>query len=273
MKANVPPGLSQRRTIARNSASLARGTWLSQKPVKTASTCRSGSAHASRTWRCARSWCATRRSRARSSGACRPVVERQLALRGEERRPPAGPGRELDDLAPDRELVEPAPGDIELGVPGRVVDGSALVATAAQVPVVVFRGSRLVVGEHGRVDVGGDGGCAAARRLPSLLPPAAPRSVSAWRNRNRRNPLSPALPTQSGQSCAQPSRSSGPRQVCAAPHHRQSNVARNGTGSRRPYGPTGVHEPSGAMSTNASGSKISASSSMPSMTRGPGRLK
>ena len=40
-----------------------------------------------------------------------------------------------------------------------------------------------------------------------------------------------------------------------------------------PYGPTGVHEPSGAMSTNASGSKISASSSMPSMTRGPGRLK
>jgi len=40
-----------------------------------------------------------------------------------------------------------------------------------------------------------------------------------------------------------------------------------------PYGPTGVQEPSGAMSTNASGSKISASSSMPSITRGPGRLK
>ena len=122
MNANVPPGLSQRRTIARNSASRARGTWLSQKPVNTASTCRSGSAHASRTWRCARRRCATRRSRARSSGRGGPVVERQLALRGEERRPPAGPGRELDDLAADRERVEPAPGGIELGVPGGVVD-------------------------------------------------------------------------------------------------------------------------------------------------------
>ena len=36
---------------------------------------------------------------------------------------------------------------------------------------------------------------------------------------------------------------------------------------------TGVHDPTGAISSNASGSRISASSSMPSMTRGPGRLK
>ena len=84
------------------SSSRSRGTWLSQKPVNTASTGRSGSAHASRTWRCARRPCATSRSRARSSGAGAPVVQRQLALRREERRPPAGPGRELDDLAGDR---------------------------------------------------------------------------------------------------------------------------------------------------------------------------
>ena len=41
----------------------------------------------------------------------------------------------------------------------------------------------------------------------------------------------------------------------------------------RSYGSTGVHAPSGATSTNASGSKISASISIPSMMRGPGRLK
>jgi hypothetical protein len=83
----------------------------------------------------------------------RPIVERELALRGEEGRPPTCPCRELDDLAPDRQLIEPAPGDIELGVPGCVVDRPALVSTATQVPVVVFRGSGLVVGQHGRVDI------------------------------------------------------------------------------------------------------------------------
>ena len=210
MKANVPPGCSQRRTIARNSASLARGTWLSQKPVKTASTCRSGSAHASRTWRCARSWCATRRSRARSSGAAVAVVERQLALRGEERRPPAGPGRELDDLAPDRELVEPAPGDIELGVPGRVVDGPALVAPATQVPVVVFGGAGLVVGEHGRrrrrsgTAVGPAPAASATR--PSAAAPAPPRARSA-----------PGATGSAGSRCHRPCRRSPDR---AAPSPR-----------------------------------------------------
>ena len=40
MNAKVPPGLSQRRDERRGtSASRARGTWLSQKPVNTASTC------------------------------------------------------------------------------------------------------------------------------------------------------------------------------------------------------------------------------------------
>ena len=98
----------------------------------------------------------------------RPVVEGQLAFRGKERRPPAGPCRELDDLAPDRKLVEPAPGDVELGVPRCVVDRPALVAPTAQVPVVVLGGAGLVVGEHGRVDVGGGGrgGPSAAQRRP-----------------------------------------------------------------------------------------------------------
>ena len=66
------------------------------------------------------------------------------------------------------------------------------------------------------VDVGGAAAGGPARGAPAGSATAAarrprPRSVSAWRSRNRRNPLSPALPTQSGQSCAQPSRSSGPR--------------------------------------------------------------
>src|SRR6185312_16012635 len=70
----------------------------------------------------------------------RGVVDRQLALRREERRPPAGARRELDDLAVDREAVEPGAGAVKLGVPGGVVDRSALVPAAAEVPVVVLAG-------------------------------------------------------------------------------------------------------------------------------------
>ena len=86
------------------------------------STARSGSAHASRTWRWARRPCATSRSRARSSAAGDASYSDSSPLRCQERRPPAGPGGELDDLAGHRQGVEPAPGGVELGVPGRVVD-------------------------------------------------------------------------------------------------------------------------------------------------------
>ena len=55
---------------------------------------------------------------------------------------------ELDDLAGDRQAVKPAPGRVKLGVPGRVMDGSPLVAPATEVPVVVFGRARLVVGNQ-----------------------------------------------------------------------------------------------------------------------------
>src|SRR5439155_6694475 len=51
----------------------------------------------------------------------RRVVERQLALRREQRRPPAGAGGQLDDLAPPRQAVQPAPSAVQLRMPGRVV--------------------------------------------------------------------------------------------------------------------------------------------------------
>ena len=242
MNANVPPGLSQRRTIAeelgqpgaRDVAQPEAGEDGIDLPIGLGPRVAHVEVRAQPVRDEALAGALERRGG--------PVVERQLALRGEQRRPPAGPGRELDDLAADRQLVEPAPGGVELGVPGGVVDRPALVAAAAQVPVVVLGGPGLVVGEHVGVDVGVGGSArpvaarrarASARHGHGPAPPAAPRSVSAWRSRKRRNPLSPALPTQSGQSCAQPSRSSGPRHVWAVPHHRQSNVARNGTGSRR----------------------------------------
>ena len=147
------------------------------------------------------------------------------------------------------------------------MDRAAFVATPAQVPVVVFGCARLVV----RDQVVIARAFAAAGRVPAGTgTPARPRSVIASRRRKRRKPLSPALPMQVGQSCAQPSMSSEPRHVWAVPHHRQSNVARNGTLDQAS---TGVQLPGGPLSTNASGSKISARSSMPSNTRGPGRLK
>ena len=66
---------------------------------------------------------------------------------------------------------------------------------------------------------------------------ARPRSSSAARRRNRRNSLSPARPTHSGQSWAQPSRSVRSRVSWCVPHQRQSKAARKDTisgGARRP---------------------------------------
>ena len=162
------------------------------------------------------------------------------------------------------------------------MDRAALVPAAAQVPVVVLGRAGLVVGEHLGVAVG-------VRRGPRVGARHRPRQGT--RGGSRRLPLcGPAF----GQRLVQPepqepvvagladavgtelrpalevvraaARVGGP-----APQAVEGRAERHGVA--RPYGPTGVHDPSGAMSTNASGSKISASSSIPSMTRGPGRLK
>ncbi len=164
------------------------------------------------------------------------VVAGEAALRGEERRPPAGAGGQLHDLAGEREPVEPQGGLVELRVPGLIVDRAVGVPTAAEVPVVVLAGPGLVVGDHLRRRARPRPPSSAAARprprsRPVGRPAARPRSSRAVLSRNRRKPLSPARPTQSGQSWAQPSRSSGPRVVQRVPHHRQSNAARYGIGS------------------------------------------
>ena len=76
------------------------------------------------------------------------VVQGELALRCEQGRPPAGAGRQLDDLARDREAVQPPARLIELGRPGDIVERPAFVPAASQVPVVVLAGARLVVRDH-----------------------------------------------------------------------------------------------------------------------------
>ena len=184
---------------------------------------RSGSAQASRTCRWARRPCATRRSRARSSGAAFASYSESSPLPASSGRPPPGPGGQVDDLAADRQPIEPAPGGIELGVPRGVVDRAARVAAAPEVPVVVLGRAGLVVRRSARPP-GRCGEACGRRRRPrpsaarrAAQPRRRPRSSIAWWSRNRRNPLSPALPRHVGQSGAQPSRSSGPRHVCGGP--------------------------------------------------------
>ena len=86
----------------------------------------------------------------------RSVVQRKLSLGRQKRRPPAGPGRELDDLPGDGQPIQPTPGHVELGVPGRIVDRAACVPAPAQVPVVVLGRASFVVREHLSADVGDD---------------------------------------------------------------------------------------------------------------------
>ena len=174
----------------------------------------------------------------------------------------------------DRQLVEPATGHVELGVPGGVVDRPALVAPAAEIPVVVLGRPRLVVGEQARIRIERHGGGRAGRgsvvgwsdrrtafcqRLPQ--PPAEEAVVAS---------LADAIGTELRPAFEIVRPAAGVRGP--APQTVERGAERHGL-SVATYGPTGVQDPNGAISTNASGSKISASSSMPSMTRGPGRLK
>ncbi len=210
------------------------------------------------------------------------VVDRQLALRREERRPPTSSSGELDDLAADRQAIEPRSCTVELRVPGRVVDRPAGVAAAAQVPIVVFAGPGLVVGDHLRVDVDVRGGGAGRRA-----------GLAEWRRRDLR--LGAARGRPGRQRIAQPEPEERvvacpAEAVRAEPRPALQVIGR----ARRPLRPapqaierrrrtpdgsghlrhsSGVQLPGGDVSMKVSGSKISASVSMPSRTRGPGREK
>ena len=119
------------------------------------------------------------------------VGDREVSLLRQQRRPPARARGQLEDLAREREPVEPARRLVELGLPRGVVEGSALVPAAAQVEVVVLGCAGRVVGAHLGVEVGerggsdgrrgggsGAGAAAPAARAapapPTRLPPAAP---------------------------------------------------------------------------------------------------
>ena len=73
------------------------------------------------------------------------VIQRELTLVGQQRRPPAGARRQVDDLAADGQRIEPSSGGVELGVPRSVMDRTTRVPAPPQVPVVVLRRARLVV--------------------------------------------------------------------------------------------------------------------------------
>ncbi len=155
MNANVPPGLSQRRTIAeevvepvaRDVAQPEAGEHGVDLPIGLGPRVAHVEVRPQPVRDEALAGALERRRR--------PVVERQLALRGEERRPPAGPRRELDDLAADR------------------------AARRASDPPRRARRSRRRRGS-GRARSGRDAGTSRRTRAPG------PRSRRACRRRRRR---------------------------------------------------------------------------------------
>ena len=248
MNAKIPPGLSQRRTMrqelvepgARHVAQPEPGEQRVDRPIRlgprvahvqvrpqamrdqalarpierrrcrrrraTARPCRRGAATTSR--------CRRRARRSRRGSAGRPASARPRRARRSRRR--RGRGRARTGRGADTSRRIPGRGPRSRRA-SRHRDRSS---AGARPGPCVGRGAGRPAR---RSRLGGGRG-----RRPPAAAAAAPRSVSAWCSRNRRKPLSPALPTQSEQSCAQPSRSSGPRHAYASPHHRQSKVARNG---------------------------------------------
>ena len=172
-----------------------------------------------------------RRSRPRSAG--RPASDRRRRARRPRRHRGSAPRRS-----------------------GRGADTSR--RTRARAPRSTSIISRSRSGVAGSAAARAAGGAAAGRRSrpgragAAASRPAArgPRSASAWCRRKRRKPLSPALPTQSGQSCAQPSRSSGPRRrmAGAAPQAGEGRAERHvgptarSDGRPDPIGRRDVHE-------------------------------
>ena len=266
MNANVPPGLSQRRTmpeecvepVARHVAQPEAGEdgVDARGPARPTRRARGGGPAA----RARRN-----RSRARSSGAGAPSYSDSSPLEassGDHQPVPAASSTISPWIG---SASSQRPGRVELRIPGGVVDGPARVAAAAQVPVVVLGRAGLVVGEHLGVDVGSGGAAAAraggrpavaARATASLATSAArpsrpprPRSVSACVQPEPEEAvvagLADAVRAELRPALQVVATAAGVR--AAAPQAVEGRAERHAGG----YGSTGVQEPGGATSTNA----------------------
>jgi hypothetical protein len=125
--ASRPPGLeraSRDAVAGRGRAADAAQQERGEDGVRPGSPGLGGTTHGSATWRCARRRWASSRSRARSSAAPSGSVA-ELALVGDQRREEADARGRLPRSARERLAVEPAGDDVELGLPGRVVQRAA----------------------------------------------------------------------------------------------------------------------------------------------------
>ena len=277
MNANVPPGLSQRRTSARNvgepgARDVAQPEAAEERvdrPVRLGP----GVAHVE-----------VGAQAVGEQPLARPVerrlgrvVQRQLALRGEQRRPPAGAGGQLDDLAA-RAAARRARGVAVSSSAFQAASwiGAARVAAAAQVPVVVLGGAGLVVGDASRASgsdgVGsGAGGAAVGRGRRRRRPARRPRSLGQrLAQPEPQEPVVAGLADAVGAELGPALEVVGAAASCAAGRTTGSRTSRrNGIGAPTAARPASSRR-AATSSTNPSGSKISASSPTPSMTRGPG---
>ena len=219
----------------------------------------------------------------------------ELALVGDQRREEADARGRLLDPPRERLAVEPAGDDVELGLPGRVVQRAARELAAAHEPVVregrrrrrgqrrgAARGGaagrggcREVIGRRrgrgGRRSGGGRGwsmerppGCSTDR------PPRAPRSrIAAGRGGTGSSP-----PCRGRSSTAAPSPRGRPGRGSSTACRTTGSRTWRGTGTRArttsSRQPMRAHVSGGDMPSKAAGSISSASTSMPSTTRGPG---
>ena len=231
-------------------------------------------------------------ARAVERGAVR-VRGVQLALVREQGREEPDARRRLVDPAGQR----PSPSSQRVttsssAVPGRVVDGAALERAAAQEPVVGERRGRrrrqrrgptgeLCGARAGVVPppVGRRGSAVAARRRGVGRRGdrrRRARASSAARSRPRRNGFVPALPRQVGaqlRPALEVVRRRAWSRACRTTGSRRSVAERHGGRRRRAVSRCAPSVSGGDMPSNAAGSMSSARTSMPSMTRGPGREK
>ena len=195
----------------------------------------------------------------RSSGSVDRVVQPQLALLRQERRPPAGPGRQLDDLAADRQRIQPERRSVEVALEdGARSSGGRRHRRRTRRTRERARRSRPSAHRRRPQSLA----VAAARAPEPLVQPEAQELVVLRPARRSRDTGAPSPP--------------GRRRArrCGRPHHRQLNCARSDLSRHaRAPGPAEATRRPAPRRGSCPGSKSSASRAMPSTTRGPGRLK